>query len=110
MKIMNEYLKHRCCLCPNIGQKNVICPGIAGTPHPEDSLCRFVKEYIDNRGWKYRVMGGLEVGFKGRYQKLGKTGWKCMRNLEWRESFDQAQSELNAMAESKGWRAVSYPE
>lgn len=98
-------------MCPNIDKNDVICPGIAGTPHPKDSLCRYVKEYIDNRGWKYRVMGGLGgVGFKGRYQKPGKTGWKCMRNLEWWESFDQAQSELNAMAESKGWSPIRYPD
>lgn len=104
---MNEYREYRCCMCPNIKKNDVICPGISGTPHPNDSSCRFVKEYIDHRGWKYRVMGGLgDVGFKGRYQKPGKTGWKCMRNLEWRTSFDEAQSELNAMAGSKGWEVT----
>lgn len=103
---MIEYLKYRCCMCPNVEKDSDICPGIVGTPRPEESSCRYVKEYIDNRGWKYRVMSGLGVEFKGRYQKPGKTGWKCMRNLEWRESFDQAQSELNEMAESKGWRII----
>lgn len=101
---MNEYLKSRCCMCPNVGKNRNVCPGIVGTPHPKDSPCRFVKEYIDARGWKYRVMSGIgDAGFMGRYQKPGKTGCKCMRNMEWRKSFDHVQSELNAMAKEKGW-------
>ena len=104
---MSEYRQHRCCMCPNKEQKTEVCPGIKGTPHPDETPCDFVNEYIDSREWKYRVMSGLgDVGFKGRYQKPGKTGWHCMRNLEWRENFDQAQSELNAMAELKGWKTI----
>lgn len=29
-----------------------------------------------------------------------------MRNMEWRNNFNKAQSELNVMAESKGWKVI----
>lgn len=91
-----EYREYRCCMCPNINEPETQCP--AGTP------CRFVKTYIDKRGWLYRVMGGIRDGrYKARYKKLGKFGWKCMGNLEWRKTFDEAQSDLNAMAKAKEW-------
>ena len=99
-----EYLKHRCCMCPNSGKDSKVCPGIPGTPHPQPTPCRFIKTYIDDRGWKYRVMSGIgENNFKGRYQKPGKSGWKGMVNIEWRHTFDAAQSDLNAMAKAKEW-------
>lgn len=104
---MSEYLKYRCCMCPNINKDSKTCPGIKETPHPEPDECRFVKMYIDSRGWKYKVMQGLgESNFKARYQKPGKTGWKCMANMEWRKSFDEAQSNLNAMAKIKCWDEI----
>ena len=31
------------------------------------------QEYIDSRGWKYRVMQGLGDAFKARYQKPDKN-------------------------------------
>ena len=41
------------------------------------------KNYIDNRGWKYRVMSGLgENAFKARYQRAdhqGDVGWRRFR-------------------------------
>lgn len=94
---MTEYREFRCCMCPNGNEPKTQCP--AGKP------CRFVKAYIDDRGWRYRVMGGLgESNYKARYQKPGKTGWKCMARLEWRKSFDEAQSDLNMLAKAKGWK------
>lgn len=98
-----EYLKFRCCMCPNINEPaKTNCP-----PKPFSSDitdCRFVKTYKDSRGWRYKVMGGLgESNYKARYQKPGKSGWKCMANMEWRKSFDEAQIDLNAMAKMKGW-------
>lgn len=100
-----EYLRYRCCMCPNIQDSNNVCPGIKDTPHPNPTNCRFVKTYIDNRGWKYKVMSGIgEDSYKARYQKPGKTGWKCMNNMEWRNTFDEAQSDLNEMAKLKHWR------
>lgn len=101
-----EYLKFRCCMCPNINEpEKTKCP-----PKPFNSDitdCRFAKTYKDSRGWRYKVMGGLgESNYKARYQKPGKSGWKCMTNMEWRKSFDEAQIDLNAMAKLKGWNEV----
>jgi hypothetical protein len=93
-------------MCPNINNpQNTECP--TGPIKPEVTPCRFVKTYIDQRGWLYQVMPGLgENNYKARYKKPGKSGWKCMANLEWRKSFDEAQSDLNALAEKKGWKEV----
>lgn len=103
-----EYLEQRCCMCPNIGKCDTTCPGIPGTLHPVSTPCRFVKKYIDERGWKYKVMSGLgESTFKARYQrpeKAGSTGWKGLTAVPWRESFDLAQSDLNTYAKKKNWK------
>ncbi|WP_422447833.1 hypothetical protein [Thermoanaerobacterium sp. DL9XJH110] len=98
-----EYMEYRCCMCPNINKPETQCP--PGPLKPKVTPCRFVKTYVDNRGWKYRVMGGIGGDvYKARYQKPEKAGWHCMRNLEWRKSFDEAQSDLNMLAKAKGWK------
>lgn len=57
--------------------------------------------------WKYKVMSDIgENAYKGRYQKPGMISWKCMNNLEWRETFDEAQSDLNTMAKTKEWEEI----
>ena len=99
-------LKFRCCMCPNLQKADAVCPGIPGTLHPNPSECRFVKSYIDNRGWKYRVMGGIGQAFKARYQKAekqGDSGWKGLSLVPWRANFDAAQADLNILAKEKGW-------
>lgn len=102
-----EYLSMRCCMCPNVEKDITICPGLPGSAHPNPSSCRFVKAYIDDRGWKYRVMPGIgNNSFKTRYQKADKHGlirWKGLSSLPWRASFDEAQADLNAYAKQKGW-------
>lgn len=102
-----EYLEMRCCMCPNHEKNTQECPGIPGTLHTKPSPCRFVKAYIDNRGWKYKVMAGLgDNTFKARYQKPeknGSIGWKGLHAVPWRNSFDEAQADLNAYAKQKGW-------
>lgn len=102
-----EYRERRCCMCPNIQRAEKICPGIPGTLHTDPSPCRFVKSYIDNRGWKYKVMGGIGTdSFKARYQKPEKTGtagWKGLASVPWRDNFDDAQTDLNNLAQQKGW-------
>lgn len=100
---MPEYLEFRCCMCPQTGVQSAVCPSSANKP---ETHCRFVKSYIDNRGWKYRVMPGLGTVYKARYQNdthKGEVGWHGIRQLEWRESFDKAQKDLNALAKKKGW-------
>lgn len=105
--MMEDYLNIRCCMCPNIQKDTLVCPGIPGTPHPEESACRFVKRYIDARGWKYKVRAGIGMNtFKAAYQKPekhGDTGWKGVASLPWRETFDEAQADLNRLADAKGW-------
>lgn len=107
---MPEYIKYRCCMCPNVYEKNKVCPGIKGTPHPEPSECRFVKTYIDNIGWIYFVRQGIgENNYKGFYAKNiedYKAGHRQhgMRALEWRKTYDEAQRDLNACAEKKSWK------
>lgn len=100
-----EYREFRCCMCPNSSNpETTICPP---SPFRSESVpCRFIKTYVDERGWKYKVIPGLgESNFKGRYKKLSKSGWKCMKNLQWRKSFDEAQIDLNKMAKLKGWKS-----
>ena len=100
----------RCCMCPNIQTASQVCPGIPGTPHPIADKCRFVKEYKDNRGWKYKVMSGIGEGrYKARYQKPEKHGsdeWKGLHAVPWRNTFDEAQEDLNRLALERGWEEV----
>ena len=101
-----EYLEFRCCMCPNLYVKDSMqCP--TGPFKAEVTPCRFVKVYVDERGWKYKVMGGLgESNYKARYKKpvKQKYGWKGIQKLPWRKSFDEAQSDLNELAKKKRWR------
>jgi len=66
--------------------------------------------YIDDRGWKYIVMGDLADTFKARYQKpekSGSTGWKGVQSLPRRKTFDEAQADLDTYAQAKSWQPVS---
>lgn len=103
-----EYLEYRCCMCPNVNKKNHICPGIPGTPHPNESPCRFVKIYVDERGWKYFVRSGIGgSSFKAFYLKTGKAGGgHGCRWAWWKDSFDEAQAELNRVAKNKDWKEI----
>lgn len=66
------------------------------------------KKYIDSRGWKYQVMSGLgESNYKARYQKPekhGDYGWKGLTSVPWRKTFEEAQADLDQLAEKKGWQ------
>lgn len=66
------------------------------------------KRYIDSRGWKYKVMSGLgDNTFKARYQrpeKQGDVGWKALASVPWRGSREEAQADLDRLAEKKGWK------
>lgn len=58
-------------------------------------------------------MGDLAGTFKGRYQDdrhNGSVGWKGMRQIGRRDSFDQAQEDLNRYAKGKGWHAIGLQE
>lgn len=66
------------------------------------------EKYIDSRGWKYQVMGGLGTNaYKARYQrpeKRGNIGWKGLAGVPWRQSREAAQADLDQMAARKGWK------
>ena len=66
------------------------------------------KKYIDSRGQKYQVMGGIGLDtYKGRYQKADRSGsayWHGIRSLPWRNTAEEAQADLDAMAQRKGWK------
>lgn len=105
---MPEYLKFRCCMCPNIELHKTICPALYHKK--EETPCRFIKIYTDCRGWIYFVRSGIgESNYKGFYAK-NEEDYKSehrqhgMRAMEWRKSFDEAQKDLNIYAEKKGWQ------
>jgi len=51
--------------------------------------------------------------WKARYQKPEKQGttdgWKGLGAVPWRETFDQAQADLNAYAKKKRWAETPWP-
>lgn len=88
----------RCCMCPaEDGKKVDVCE------------CGFLNQYQDSRGWTYFVRTGLGLStFKTFYRKPGKVpgiGEHGYRNTPWRDRFDQAQADLNKLAQEKGWTA-----
>jgi hypothetical protein len=99
-----EYLAHRCCMCPQRNSASRICPGIPGKLHPDPSPCRFVKRYRDARGWIYFV--SQVDTFKVFYRKSGESCAYIWRPVPWRESFDEAQADLNREAEKRSWEEV----
>ena len=52
-------------------------------------------------------MSGLgQDCFKVRYQKpdkQGNCGWKCVKSLPWRNTYEEAQADLDYMATERGW-------
>ena len=70
-------------------------------------------EYIDARGWRYRVMQGLDGSWKGRYRKPDKpwqksraddVGWKNVAALPWRKTQEEAERDLAEYAKCKEMR------
>lgn len=66
--------------------------------------------YEDARGWQYKVMPGLGGVYKARYQKPGTKGWKCCRTLQWKETPEEAQIDLDNMALRKKFFVVTDSE
>ena len=66
------------------------------------------KKYIDGRGQKYQVMGGIGPNtYKARYHKADRSGsdcWHGVRSLPWRNTAEEAQADLDTLAERKGWQ------
>lgn len=65
---------------------------------------RKARVYRDLDGNTCKVMPGIgERAFKARKSKPGAASWKGMRQLAWRESFDEAQAYLDEYAKDRGW-------
>lgn len=70
-------------------------------------------EFIDARGWRYRVMQGLDGSWKARYRKPDKpwqknraddVGWKNVAALLWRKTQEEAERDLAEYAKRKEMR------
>jgi hypothetical protein len=72
------------------------------------AVAKMPKKYIDTRGWKYQVMPSfVDNAYKARYQKPrkhGNTGWKGVAALPWRSTYEEAQADLDRLAQEKGWQ------
>lgn len=61
-------------------------------------------EYIDKRGWKFRVMHGLGDVWKACYNKPYRNIWQEVDVLPWRESREDAEDDLEVYAEAHGMK------
>jgi hypothetical protein len=93
-------------MCPNRNRQSAICPGIEGTVHPKDTLCDFVRVYSDEQGKLVLVSRGLGERFMSFKRKEGAMGMHRMvsKKLPERETFDEAQEDLNKYAIAKKWQ------
>lgn len=84
-----------CCLCPAVSSdfNNDVC-----------DKCDFIKKFKDERGWIYFARRGLGDTYKTFFKKPGKAGAHGCRMTNWRDTFQEAQEDLNALAKSKGWK------
>lgn len=65
------------------------------------------KIYSDARGWKYRVSPGLSGNsFKPFFCKAGKHSYHACRQFEWRQTFAEAEADLEAYAAKRGWQVI----
>jgi hypothetical protein len=94
-------------MCPNINAPNKkICPP-GGPQQKEATLCRFVKAYIDESGAHVFVSWvdtSLNQWFSVRDGNVKGTVRVKTKFLPIRDTFDEAQTDLNKYANSKGWR------
>lgn len=69
------------------------------------------KYYADSRGNKYCVKGGIKMGaWKASRQKAshnGEDGWKSISKVPWRRNFDEAQEDLDKLAQKCGWSILT---
>ncbi len=74
------------------------------------------RAYFDQASRRiFKVMPGLGLNnYKGRYKYIDKgdriSGWKCMHNLPWADTREQAQKDLDELARKKKWLPVIRPE
>jgi hypothetical protein len=96
-------------MCPN---RNIpirkICPPGGPSEKPE-TLCRFVVAFLDDNGYKVFVSNGIDSSGKKWFsvrQKDANRGTHRIKAeaLPIRETFDEAQYDLNMYAHEKRWK------
>ena len=71
---------------------------------------------MDCRGWRYRLMQGLDGSWKARYRKPdapGKkrpddVGWHGVSALSWRKTAEEAEQDLAEYAKKKAMRIYTH--
>lgn len=96
--------KWRCCMCPQRNKDISICPAEPGKT--EETVCGFVITWIDEKGWKYKVVQKDAGVFQCCCQKENQNSasdWNIIQQMEEYESFDEAQEALNCLADKMGY-------
>lgn len=65
------------------------------------------KEYIDARGWIYKVVRritGRGETFMAHYKRPNEAVFYKSKQVSWRGSFAEAQGDLDALAMENGWK------
>ncbi len=87
-----------CCLCPAESEnfQKDVCKD-----------CGFVSIYKDVRGWVYFVRAGMGLkNFKTFYVKPNNKKQKGCTIFEWKDTFSEAQIELNKVAKERNWKLI----
>lgn len=99
---------YRCCMCPQLGSTSKICPA-APVLHPEETPCRFVKEYRSLDGCQYKVAPLSEAAdpiygivYRKEPQHDAKE-WHLFPHIPPSQNFDKVQEQLNHLAMEKEW-------
>jgi hypothetical protein len=97
----------RCCLCPNINTpRKKLCPP-GGPGNEPETICRFTKIFHDNEDNKVFVSHGINTNKKkwiSIKQDIEQNIFHINeKELPVRNTYDEAQHDLNAYAINKGW-------
>lgn len=88
--------------------KCCMCPADHKTFAGKCDNCNFAVTFEDDRGYRYFVRRGLGDVYKTFYTVPGKAKQRsCQVFKEWRETFTQAQEDLNRVANERGWTATT---
>jgi hypothetical protein len=92
-------------MCPNKEEDSTTCPGIPGTPHPDETRCNFVNEFFDTA--RNRSIAIINNGVYFSAASSGQGFHRItVKALPLRDTFDAAQEDLNRYAMKKGWYPV----
>lgn len=91
-----------CCMCPSLASNFKL---------ERCANCDYAVTYEDKRGYTYFVRSGIGGVFKAFYTKPGTKKQKsCAVFKEWRNSFTEAQADLNRVAKERGWTPIQKEE